>query len=130
MILPLFIEAYKLNEVLQYLFANKHLNNVVDTPYFMPQQQVVDYKYAQPDVDVWAAAGCLYVMITGYSPGNLQGQDRFLWVLQTDSVPVRDRTYAIYQPLPAVIDRALINNPEISYKSAAEFKQSLLNSIS
>jgi pSer/pThr/pTyr-binding forkhead associated (FHA) protein len=93
--------------------------NVVGTPYFMPRQQVVDYKYAQPDVDVWAAAACLYVMITGYSPRNLQGQDPFLAVLQTDAVPVRDRTYAIPQPLATVIDRALIDNPEIYYKSAA-----------
>ena len=39
--------------------------NVVETPYFMPRQQVVNDKYAQLDVDVWAAAACLYVMITG-----------------------------------------------------------------
>ena len=103
--------------------------NVVGTPYFMPRQQVVDYKYAQPDVDVWAAAACLYVMITGYSPRNLQGQDPFLAVLQTDAVPVDDRTSAIPQPLATVIDRALIDNPDIYYKSAAEFKQALFNSI-
>ncbi|MEG4987480.1 protein kinase [Microcoleus sp. BR0-C5] len=104
--------------------------NVVGTPYFMPRQQVIDYKYAQPDVDVWAAAACLYVMITGYSPRNLQGQDPFLAVLQTDAVRVRDRTSAIPQPLATVIDRALIDNPDIYYKSAAEFKQALFNSIS
>ncbi|MBD1826493.1 serine/threonine-protein kinase [Microcoleus vaginatus GB1-A2] len=104
--------------------------NVVGTPYFMPRQQVVNYKYAQPDVDVWAAAACLYVMITGYSPRNLQDQDPFLAVLQNDAVPVRDRTSAIPQPLAAAIDRALIDNPEIYYKSAAEFKQALLNTIS
>ncbi len=104
--------------------------NVVGTPYFMPRQQVVNYKYAQPDVDVWAAAACLYVMITGYSPRNWQDQDPFLAVLQNDAVPVRDRTSAIPQPLATVIDRALIDNPEIYYKSAAEFKQVLLNSIS
>jgi pSer/pThr/pTyr-binding forkhead associated (FHA) protein len=104
--------------------------NVVGTPYFMPRQQVVDYKYAQPDVDVWAAAACLYVMITGYSPRNLQGQDPFLAVLQNDAVPVRDRTSAIPQPLATVIDRALIDNPDIYYKSAAEFKQALFHSIS
>jgi len=69
-------------------------------------------------------------MITGYSPRNLPGQDPFLAVLQTDAVPVRDRTYAIPQPLATVIDRALIDNLEIYYKSAAEFKQVLLNSIS
>ncbi|MDP8934765.1 MAG: serine/threonine-protein kinase [Cyanobacteriota bacterium] len=104
--------------------------NVVGTPYFMPRQQVLNYKYAQPDVDVWAAAACLYVMITGYSPRNLQDQDPFLAVLQNDAVPVRDRTSAIPQPLATVIDRALIDNPEIYYKSAAEFKQALFNSIS
>ena len=70
------------------------------------------------------------MMITGYSSHNLQGQDPFLAVLQTDAVPVRDRTYAISKPLPTVIDRALIDHPEIYYKSAAKFKQALLNSIS
>ena len=53
---------------------------------------------------------CWYVMITGYSPRNLQDQDPFLAVLQNDAVPVRDRTSAIPQPLATVIDRALIDN--------------------
>jgi hypothetical protein len=69
-------------------------------------------------------------MITGYSPRNLQGPDPFLAVLQNDAVPVRDRTSAIPQPLATVIERALIDTPEIYYKSAAEFKQALLNSRS
>ena len=73
---------------------------------------------------------CLYVMITGYSPRNLQGQDPFLAVLQNDAVPVPYRTSAIPKQLATVIDRALIDNPEIYYKSAAEFKQALFNSIS
>ncbi|WP_332959131.1 hypothetical protein [Microcoleus sp. AR_TQ3_B6] len=60
----------------------------------------------------------------------MQGQDSFLAVLQTDAVPVCDRTYAIPQPLATVIARALIDHPEIYYKSVAEFKQALLNSIS
>ena len=68
-------------------------------------------------------AACLYVMITGYSQRNLQGQDPFLAVLQNDGVPVDDRTSAIPQPLATVIDRALIDNPEIYYKSAAEFNK-------
>jgi len=104
--------------------------NAVGTPYFMPRQQVLDYKYAKPEVDVWAVAAFLYVMITGYSPRNFVGLDPFRAVLDNDAVPIRDRTSAIPQPLATVIDRALIDNPEIYYKSAAEFKQSLLNSIS
>ena len=61
-------------------------------------------------------------MITGYSRRNLQGQDQFLAVLQNDAVPVRDRTSAIPKQVATVIDRALIDNPDIYYKSAAEFK--------
>ena len=102
----------------------------VGTPYFMPRQQVLDYKYAQPEVDVWAAAACLYVMITGYSPRNFVGLDPFRAVLDNDAVPIADRTSSIPQPLAAVIDRALIDNPEIYYKSAVDFKQALLNTIS
>ena len=69
-------------------------------------------------------------MITGYSRRILQGQDPFLAVLQNDAVPVDDRTSAIPKQLATVIDRALIDNPDISYKSAAEFKQALFHSIS
>ncbi|MEG3982816.1 MULTISPECIES: hypothetical protein [unclassified Microcoleus] len=69
-------------------------------------------------------------MITGYSPRNWPDQDPFLAVLQNDAVPVPDRTSAIPQPLATAIDRALIDNPDIYYKSAAEFKQALFNSIS
>ena len=33
------------------------------SPYFMPRQQVIDFKYAKPEVDVWATAACLYNML-------------------------------------------------------------------
>jgi eukaryotic-like serine/threonine-protein kinase len=102
----------------------------VGTPCFMPRQQVLDYKYAKPEVDVWATAACLYVMLTGFSPRNFVGVDPFCAILNNDAVPIRDRTSSIPQSLATVIDRALIDNPEIYYKSAAEFKQALLNSIS
>jgi eukaryotic-like serine/threonine-protein kinase len=102
----------------------------VGTPYFMPRQQVLDYKYAKPEVDVWAAAACLYVMITGCSPRNFVGLDPFRAVLDNDAVPIADRTSSIPQPLATVIDRALIDNPEIYYKSTVDFKQALLNTIS
>ncbi len=102
----------------------------VGTPCFMPRQQVLDYKYAKPEVDVWAVAACLYVMITGYSPRNFVGLDPFRAVLDNDAVPIGDRTSSIPQPLATVIDRALIDNPEIYYKSAVDFKQALLKTIS
>jgi eukaryotic-like serine/threonine-protein kinase len=101
----------------------------VGTPCFMPRQQVLDYKYAKPEVDVWATAACLYVMLTGFSPRNFVGVDPFCAILNNDAVPIRDRTSSIPQPLATVIDRALIDNPDIYYQSAAEFKQALLSTI-
>ncbi len=96
------------------------------TPLFMPRQQVLNFKYAQPEVDVWACAACLYNLLTGCYPRNFQGRDPFLAVLQTQVAPVRARNASIPPALAAVIDRALIDQPEIYFKSAAEFKAALL----
>ena len=46
------------------------------TPYFMPRQQVVNFKYAKPEVDVWAMAATLYFMLTGSVPRQLRAGSR------------------------------------------------------
>ncbi|MEH2172656.1 protein kinase domain-containing protein [Nostoc sp.] len=99
------------------------------TPVFMPRQQVLNFKYAQPEVDVWAVAACLYNMLTGCFPRNFTG-DPFLAVLQNNPIPIRQRDATIMQPLAQVIDLALVDKPEIHFKSAAEFKRALLNALS
>jgi serine/threonine protein kinase len=91
----------------------------------MPRQQVINFKYAKPEVDVWAAAATLYYILTGTPPRDFTGIDRWLVVLQTEPVPVRFRDASIPQPLAEVIDFALADKPEIRFKSAAEFKQAL-----
>jgi serine/threonine protein kinase len=96
------------------------------TPVFMPRQQVLNFKYAQPDVDIWATAACLYYMLTGTFPRNFTGGEPFLTVLQNDPVPIRQRNAQIPQQLAEVIDLALVEKPEIYFKSATELKQALL----
>ncbi|WYM00594.1 MAG: protein kinase domain-containing protein [Gloeotrichia echinulata DVL01] len=96
------------------------------TPAFMPRQQLLDFKYARPEVDVWAAAACLYNMLTGSFPRDFTG-DPFLAILQNNPVPIRQRDVNIPQALAEVIDLALVEKPEIYFKTAAEFKQALLN---
>ncbi len=98
------------------------------TPAFMPRQQVLNFKYAQPEVDVWAAAASLYNMLTGYIPRNLDG-DPLLAVLKNDAVPIRQRNTEIPKPLAEAIDLALRDNPQIYFKSAIEFKQALIDAI-
>ncbi|MDZ7966825.1 MAG: FHA domain-containing protein [Nostoc sp. DedSLP03] len=99
------------------------------TPVFMPRQQVLNFKYAQPEVDIWAVAACLYNMLTGCFPRNFTG-DPFLAVLQNNPIPIRQRDATIMQPLAQVIDLALVDKPEIHFKSAAEFKRALLSALS
>ena len=95
-------------------------------PWFMPRQQVVSFKYAKPEVDVWAAAACLYNRVTGTFPRDFRrGRDPWRIVLSTDAVPILRRNASIPKRLAAVIDHALIDKPDIQFKTAAELKRAL-----
>jgi len=96
------------------------------TPYYMPRQQVINFKFAKPEVDVWAAAATFYKMVTGRYPRKYtQASDPWLTTLKTPVTPIREHDASIPQALAKVIDQALIDQPEIYYKSASEFKDDL-----
>ena len=95
------------------------------TPGFMPRQQVLNFKYVKPEVDIWATAATLYYMLTGTYPRDFAGKDPFLAVLDDKPVPVGVRDASIPQKLAEVIDLALIDSPAIYFKNAADFKQAL-----
>ncbi|MEM7717300.1 MAG: hypothetical protein AAF349_27775 [Cyanobacteria bacterium P01_A01_bin.68] len=97
------------------------------TPVFIPRQQVIDFKYAKPEVNVWATAASLYYMLTGYYPRNFRGKDIFLEVLRNKPVAIRDRNANIPQKLAEIINLALVEEPEIYFKNAKGFKQALLS---
>jgi serine/threonine protein kinase len=101
------------------------------TPAFMNRQQVVRFKYAQPDVDVWAAAASLYFLLTGHPPRDFP-PDRDHWgvVLETEPLPIRQRQPALPRRLAEVIDAALLDKPRPeggagAFRQAGEFKQAL-----
>ena len=100
------------------------------TPYYMPRQQVINFKFAKPEVDVWAAAATFYKMVTGRYPRNYtKDSDPWLTTLKMPVVPIREHDPSIPRELADVIDMALIEKPEIYYKSALHFKQDLLKVI-
>ncbi|NET72506.1 MAG: serine/threonine protein kinase, partial [Sphaerospermopsis sp. SIO1G2] len=98
-------------------------------PAFIPRQQVLDFQHSLPEVDVWATAACLYNMLTGYFPRNFTG-DPWLAVLQNDPVSILKRNQTVPKKLAEVIDTALVEKPKITFQTAAEFKQALINSMS
>lgn len=96
------------------------------TPVFMPRQQVMDFRYSKPDVDVWAAAACLYFMLTGAFPRDFkQYRDQWQAVLGTDAVPIRKRDSSVPRRLAKVIDQALQDKPQIGFQTAADFLEAL-----
>lgn len=101
--------------------------SAMGTPVFMPRQQVLNFKYALPDVDVWATAATLYYMLTGSYPRNFSGKDPFIAILQSQPIPIQQRKPSIPNALANVIDLASIDNPELHFKSAEDFKNTLLD---
>ncbi len=97
------------------------------TLHFMPRSQILSFKHAQPDVDVWATVACLYYMLTGGQyVRDFRGRDPLLTVLQTNPIPIRQLNANIPKPLATLIDAALIDHPDLPFKTAAEFKRELL----
>jgi serine/threonine-protein kinase len=100
------------------------------TPHFVPRQQVINFKYAEPAVDVWAMAASLYKMLTGRVPRNFRpGEDPWLVVLEEDPVPIRDRNSDVPEKLARVIDQALVDTPSIGFQTALEFKEALEDAL-
>jgi len=93
---------------------------------FMARPQLIQYKYAKPDVDVWSMAASLYFMLTGeYARDFGKRDDPIRVVLDKDPVPIRERDPNIPHRLAAVIDEALIDRPAITVTSAAELSAAL-----
>jgi serine/threonine protein kinase len=99
-------------------------------PGFMPRRQAVNFKYARPDVDVWAAAACLYNLLTGHTPRDFpDGADPWLVVLDTDPVPVRRRDPSVPARLAEVIDAALGEGTPAPFGTAAALRRALETAI-
>ncbi|MBY8858243.1 protein kinase [Nocardia sp. CA2R105] len=97
---------------------------------FMARPQLTDYKFAKPEVDVWAIAATLYYMLTGQTPREFpRGSDPIAVVLRDDAIPIRSRNPEIPKRLATIIDEALIDRPNIRIVSANELRQALLNAL-
>lgn len=82
--------------------------------------------YSKPEVDVWAAAASLYFMLTGYPPKHSDKKDPWLAAVTEKAVPIRKRNPNIPKELASVIDKALIDDPSIPFKSAKALQIELI----
>jgi serine/threonine protein kinase len=109
------------------LSGSTRTGDVGGTPEYMCRQQLIQFKDAGPEVDVWAMAASFYYMLTGTVPRDFRkDQDPWLTVLETDPIPIRARDSSIPEGLAKVIDRALVDGEEEMYfKRAVDFKAAL-----
>ena len=108
------------------------LDDIGGTIRFQPRQQIINFRDSRPEVDVWAAAASYYFMITGCYPKESKSNDRddvYEAALNTAAIPIRQRDPSIHKSLAVVIDRALVDNPNIGIQSAAELKNQILRAL-
>ncbi|MBO3751926.1 serine/threonine protein kinase [Streptosporangiaceae bacterium NEAU-GS5] len=96
------------------------------TPAFMPREQILNYKYVMPGVDVWAVAATLYYVLTGRTPRDFPpGRDPWLIVSTTLPAPVASRGLPVPPGLAAVIDQALDDTARLTFGSAGSLKTAI-----
>ena len=96
------------------------------SPFFVTRQQVIDFRSAKPEVDVWSVAATLYNLLTGAFPRDfVAGKDPWQVILETSPVPIRRRNPDLPKGLADLVDYALREEPEIPMKTAGELRSAL-----
>ncbi len=96
------------------------------TMYFMPREQLTNFRQTRPASDVWSLAATLYYLLTlQYARDFELGQDPLAVILKGGVVPIRERVPGIPERVAAVIDRALADDLGTRYATAAEFRNAL-----
>lgn len=106
---------------------------------FIPPEQITNYKFVKPPVDVYAVGASLYYMLTAkYSVDfpNQSAQDEqapsagksrhpLQIVLEDPPVPILERKPDIPESLASVVDKAVTKEVELRFQSAREFRKEL-----
>ena len=96
----------------------------------MPRQQIINFKLAKPEVDIWAATATFYKMLTGRHPRNYSRRtDPWLTTLKMPPVSIMDRDAPIPSALGELIDKVLNDKPQLAFKSVIALKSDLLKVI-
>ncbi len=93
---------------------------------FISRQQLINYKYSKPEVDVWSATAVLYFLLTAKTPRSTEGEKNpFNAILKNNPIPIRNVAPSVPARLAAIIDRALDDSGPLFYKKASDLKREL-----
>jgi serine/threonine protein kinase len=109
------------------LSGNTQTGSVGGSLSFISRQQLLNYKYSKPEVDVWSAAAVLYFLLTGKTPRKVEGEKNpFNAVLKNNTVPIRKVNPSVPEGLAKIIDRALDDSSSLFYKKASELRKDIV----
>jgi hypothetical protein len=93
---------------------------------YTPREQVVDFRYARPETDIWALGATMYNLMTGEFPRNFShGKDPLDVILNGDIIPILHRDPTIPVDIAEIIDHAVRNDPAERYQHAGEMLSAL-----
>jgi pSer/pThr/pTyr-binding forkhead associated (FHA) protein len=93
---------------------------------YMPPEQFVDSRNAQPSVDVYAAGATLYFWLTGETPHDFsQRKCQFLAILEDEPIPLLERQPQIPSALAELVHKALARDPRDRFASASTMSAAL-----
>jgi hypothetical protein len=99
---------------------------VAGTLFFMPREQLTNFRVVRPVSDVWSMGATLYFLLTRqYAREFRTGQDPLPVILAGGVVPIRARDPRIPESVARVVDRALDDDTDARYPTAAEFLEDL-----
>lgn len=99
----------------------------IGTPQYMCRQQLSDFKYAKPEVDIWAAAACLYRMLTGFTPRDFPPTiDPWSVVQRQTPIKVSERDATIPSKIALLLDEALDDTSALRFQSVKDFRDNLI----
>ena len=107
---------------------------------FIPPEQITNYRYVKPPVDVYAVGASLYFMLTsrysvdfpdpftdsGNIPAEQPQKHPLQIVLEDPPIPILERKPDLPPRLAAVVDKASAKNLDIRYRTADSFMAELL----
>jgi len=95
---------------------------------FMAKEQITHFREGNPLSDVWSMGAVLYFALTGKAPrDDSEGADQTRTILRGGVIPIRTVNSSIPESLAAVIDKAVMDEPELRFKTAADFHDALKN---
>src|SRR5262249_44280745 len=109
------------------LSAMTREGQLVGTLAFMPPEQVISARRAQPAGALYAVGATLYYLVSRHYPYDFgRGKDEVAVVLEDAPVPLGERCPGVPVGLAGVVQRCLARDPGERFATAEELRQALL----